>query len=246
MLSGPAGGDKTRIQEMLAKALSDVFVKHTAWKMNPKAITAPQMFGKLDGLTGDWTDGIFAVLWRKANKAKTSNTWIVLDGPVDAIWIENLNTVLDDNKLLTLANGDRIPMIPNVKAMFENENLNNASPATVSRAGIIYVSSSDLGWRPIVDSWIAKRREAEGKILSDIFTKYVDPAFDFLVKECKVPMFIVQNNQVTTMYTMLESFLKKSVESKEIYRYVTAMSRPCHGRVTAMSRPYNGMYAMAV
>jgi len=82
--------------------------------------------------------------------------------------------------VLTLANGDRILMTPQMKAMFETENLNNASPATVSRAGIIYVSSSELGWSPIVASWLQKRTPAESAALKPLFDTYVDQMLEFV------------------------------------------------------------------
>ncbi|GFR42148.1 hypothetical protein Agub_g3000 [Astrephomene gubernaculifera] len=213
MLVGPSGSGKSAICECLAAALTELGTKHIIWRMNPKAITAPQMFGRRDDATGDWTDGIFAVLWRRAAKNKNQNTWIVLDGPVDAIWIENLNTVLDDNKVLTLANGDRILMSSAMKAMFEPENLNNASPATVSRAGIIYVSDVELGWEPVVKSWLQRREPTETAALGPLFDKYVQRLLEFVRISLKPVMYNEQVSIVGTVMTLLNGYLRAIKEA---------------------------------
>jgi len=157
------------------------------------------MYGVMNTVTGEWVPGVFSQIWKKCNDKKNKHTsWITCDGPVDAIWIENLNTVLDDNKILTLANAERIPMTDNTKMVFEVENLNNASPATVSRCGIVYVSESDLNWEPLIETWIKDRQETkvycnpeEGVWLNDMIEKYfIKPdLFILLVKNFTYVMY---------------------------------------------------------
>lgn len=72
--------------------------------------------------------------------------WVVFDGDVDPEWIESLNTVMDDNKVLTLVSNERIPLTPEMRLIIEVSNLRNATPATVSRGGVLFINELDIGW----------------------------------------------------------------------------------------------------
>lgn len=95
------------------------------------------------------TTGLLSVVMRDlANMTGSDPKWIVLDGDIDPMWIESLNTVMDDNKVLTLASNERIPLTDSMRLLFEISNLKSATPATVSRAGILYINPGDLGYIP--------------------------------------------------------------------------------------------------
>jgi dynein heavy chain, axonemal len=160
MLVGFSYGGKTKGLQSLAAALGVMEQanksEHRARMItiNPKSVTMGQLYGTVE-MSGEWTDGILSSRFRQlAQDTSEDRVWLVLDGPVDAVWIENMNTVLDDNKKLCLQNGDIIPMSKRMNLVFEVQDLAHASPATVSRCGMVYVEPQSLGWACLVESYI--------------------------------------------------------------------------------------------
>ncbi|KAJ3195453.1 Dynein heavy chain 2, axonemal [Irineochytrium annulatum] len=188
MIVGDTGSGKTSVWKLLqmtltrlSKSRPDTYVPVKIYPLNPKAVTLGELYGEVNIASNEWTDGILSSVMRQAcSDEKKDQKWILLDGPVDTLWIESMNTVLDDNKVLTLINGERIALPEQVSLLFEVENLSTASPATVSRAGMIYMDYKDLGWRPYTESWIQARKDRQSvDIIRRLVEKYIPQTLEF-------------------------------------------------------------------
>ena len=185
MLVGPAGGGKTCTIKTLKLALSTVTdlqisdgskQKVVTHLLNPKAVPQSLLYGCFDDTTHEWYDGIAACEIRRAVRDITSTDvhWVIFDGPIDALWVESLNSVLDDNKKLCLVSGEIIALTSKVRIMFEVEDLAVASPATVSRCGMVYIEPDCLGLQPLISSWILKVPESLEKFRPTVLTDLSD------------------------------------------------------------------------
>ena len=261
MVVGSTCSGKTASIHNLAKAMTlaheeapDSFQKTQIFTINPKSVTSGQLYGLFDENTHEFVDGILAVTFRKcARDTSPDRKWMLFDGPVDAVWIENMNTVLDDNKKLCLTSGEIVKMSDPMTMMFEAEDLEQASPATVSRVGMIFCETRNISWEPVRNIWL--------KTLSSIYEphlEYLSGLFDwifpmisyFVTKYTRQPTPIAPQEMIFSLCRLLFSLLdpeqpnglgsdlQKVIEGCFIFATVWSLGVSCDDKGRALINDY--------
>ncbi|CAH0703555.1 unnamed protein product [Spodoptera exigua] len=224
MLVGPTGGGKSVVLSVLGDTYSKLCTMGVPgpqnqivrkYIMNPKSLTIGELYGEVNLQTLEWHDGILPLSLRTAVQCEEpDHQWLICDGPVDAVWIENMNTVLDDNKMLCLSNSERIKLSPYVHMLFEVADLAQASPATVSRCGMVYIDPNEMGYMPMVRSWIDTA--VEKNLFSLENSEFVLELFDLLEvgvqhvnAKCRFGIRQVDISKVSAVCFLLESLLSE-------------------------------------
>lgn len=216
-------GKRTEALKHLSTRYLSYFIKTQKTTCNPKSISMTELYGDVNPLTREWQDGVFSSIVRdlvkQAASGDTSRHWVVFDGPVDAIWIENLNTVLDDSKMLCLVNGERIRIPETISLLFEVQDLRVASPATVSRCGMVYVDEETLGdgWTPLLKT-LSRAAEAEigerwrhNRFL-ELCKIFLPELISFTRKNCKEYIKTVNGQLASTMFYLLKATMLQLVQ----------------------------------
>jgi len=219
MVVGNSYSGKSTLIKMLKDGLNDLnqtnakdYKKVKIYTLNPKAVNLLELYGYFNAETETSVPGVFSYLMDYlCNKEEsTDHKWIVFDGPIDTKWIESMNSLLDDSRVLTLLDGNRINLHPLVSLIFEVEHLRQASPATVSRCGMVYLDCERLDWNSIRYSWISVK-ERQGidndslDTLEDLFDKWVEPILIKRTQLMKDIIPICDSSLIASFVKMLDA-----------------------------------------
>lgn len=246
MLVGDSGSSKSTIWKLVLKSMSEIEnVDNLSFIIDCKVMSKESIYGSLDLVTRDWTDGLFTSILRKIKNnlrgELSKYIWIVFDGDIDPEWVENLNSVLDDNRILTLPNGERLPLPQNLRIVFEVDNLKYTTPATISRCGMVWFDSSLVSTDMLFKKLLFELSSTPIQIIDDIMTdnENVNPIYNQLIdqivhiidyndlnviinesEKLNHIMNFTINRSLETFFTLLKSYCRRfiiySLKNKDI------------------------------
>ncbi|KAI1339525.1 dynein heavy chain, N-terminal region 1-domain-containing protein [Xylariaceae sp. FL0016] len=218
MMVGNSGTGKSAAWRLLLDALQQVEgIEGVSHVIDSKVMSKEELYGNLDSTTREWTDGLFTGILRKIvdnlRGEDSKRHWIVFDGDVDPEWVENLNSVLDDNKLLTLPNGERLNLPSNVRIMFEVETLKYATLATVSRCGMVWYSEDTVSPSMMVTNYLGTLRSVAFEDLDeDTAAAGQSPAKTLQIQS--------QVADLLKAYLATDDFILKALKEAESYNHI--------------------------
>uniref|UniRef100_A0A7S1KLM8 Cytoplasmic dynein 2 heavy chain 1 n=1 Tax=Percolomonas cosmopolitus TaxID=63605 RepID=A0A7S1KLM8_9EUKA len=224
---GPSGSGKSICWRICFEALKKLGRDMKVYVCNPKSISRQQLLGNMDPDTREWSDGILTGNARKVVQEPLSTySWIVCDGDIDPKWIESLNSVLDDNRLLTMPTGERIQFGDNVNFVFETHSLKYASPATVSRMGMIFLSEKDVNMQSIIGRWLHDFQtqypnNAYIDLIRSLIDQYFEEALNILERDFSSG-FVVGTTKIGLILSGLSAHTKEVTTKSE---FVLALIR---------------------
>lgn len=228
MMVGGSGSGKSATWSSLLQALEVVEgVEGVSYVIDPKVMSKEALYGHLDSTTREWTDGLFTGILRKIvdNLRGESNKrhWIIFDGDVDPEWVENLNSVLDDNKLLTLPNGERLVLPPNVRILFEVETLKYATLATVSRCGMVWFNDENVSSHMVLTNYLERLRLNAFEDVDDDAVNLVSGSGRSLAVQSSVAQ-VIETQFVTTQIIQQALDMVKSLNHIMTFTEVRALN----------------------
>ncbi|XP_052360063.1 cytoplasmic dynein 2 heavy chain 1 isoform X2 [Oncorhynchus keta] len=230
VIVGPSGAGKSTLWRMLRAALGRTGRVVKQYTVNPKAMPRQQLLGHIDMDTREWTDGVLTNSARQVvREPQEVSSWIICDGDIDPEWIESLNSVLDDNRLLTMPSGERIQFGPNVNFVFETHDLSCASPATISRMGMIFLSDEDTDVSALVKSWLKGQPDECRSNLENWMGDFFHRGLDWVLKQNDL---VVETSLVGTVLNGL-SHLSGVTERGQ---FVVSLIRGLGGNLNLKSR----------
>lgn len=190
IIVGETMSGKSTMWQILAEALHNIKLSTKALNItehdviyriiNPKSISTNQLYGYVDPLTQEWHQGVVEKVFREMANVTESQCrgWIIFDGIVDPSWTQCMHTLLDTNHKFCLASGEMIEKPSLMTILFEADDLQYASPATVARCGVVYVDQSKEQWKSLHSSFV---RVLHRISLIDIYITLFETLVDWLV-----------------------------------------------------------------